>query len=517
MEHRQLQEIRIIDWGLLDYDQTLVRQQQLVDERINGHSPDRLVLVEHPPVVTIGRSGNLGDLCITKEELGRMGVSFHRVDRGGRATFHGPGQLVVYPIVKVRGKDIHAFLNRLLDTIADVLRSYQLVPEMKNGKPGLWVNGAKIASVGLAVRKWVTYHGVALNVCTDPGWFDLIFPCGQRDETITSMDHEMGAVVSMSDIKHRLVDRFCSRLGYTAYEKTTDTQRRHPPWLVLPPTNRQAADHMGKGLERFHLATVCESARCPNQGECFARGTATFMILGTRCTRSCRFCAVDKGTPHAPDNREPRRIAMAVRQLGLTHAVITSVTRDDLHDGGAGRFAETVRQIRKQCPGVSVEVLVPDFGGSVPSLDTVCAARPEVFNHNIETVPRLYADVRPMADYRRSLSILSYTASHGMQVKTGLMLGLGETHDEVVKTLQDVKQSGCRAIALGQYLSPSSSHLPVVRYVPPKEFDWWADTARDMGFTSVASGPLVRSSYRAAEMMGPVHHAFGNKHFRKVS
>jgi lipoic acid synthetase len=258
---------------------------------------------------------------------------------------------------------------------------------------------------------------------------------------------------------------------------------------------------MAKRLERLQLATVCQSAHCPNQGECFDRGSATFMILGTRCTRRCRFCAVDKGIPHAPDAREPKRVARAVQQLGLTHAVITSVTRDDLPDGGAAQFAGTIQQIRQQCPGVSVEVLVPDFNGAIPALDTVCAARPDVFNHNLETVPRLYAKVRPLADYRRSLGILSTAAGRGLMAKSGLMLGLGETKNEIKKTLMDLKYAGCMLLTLGQYLAPSQDHVPVARYVPPQEFEMWAEIARGMGFTSVAAGPLVRSSYRAEEMM----------------
>jgi len=501
MENRKLQEIQIIDWGLLDYGQALVRQQQMVTERIKGHSPDRLVLVEHPPVVTIGRSGSLKDLCIAKEALGQKGVSLQKVDRGGRATFHGPGQLVVYPIVKVNDKDLHAFLKRLLDTIADVLQSYRLVPEFKKGKPGVWVNGAKIASVGLAVRKWVTYHGIALNVCTDPGWFDLIVPCGQPGEKITSMDREMGVPVDISDVKKRFVARFCSQHHYTACEEVKAKPGRRPQWLVISATDLKAADPMEKRLERLQLATVCQSAHCPNQGECFDRGTATFMILGTRCTRKCRFCAVDKGAPHAPDDGEPKRVAMAVQQLGLTHAVVTSVTRDDLPDGGAGHFARTIQQIRKQCPGVSVEVLVPDFKGAIPALDTVCAARPDVFNHNIETVPRLYVRIRPIAEYRRSLGVLSYAAGKGLMAKSGLMLGLGETENEIKKTLMDLKHAGCVALTLGQYLAPSKDHVPVVRYVPPKEFEMWAEIARTIGFKAVASGPLVRSSYRADAML----------------
>ncbi len=512
-----MREIQIIDWGVLDYGRALARQHQMVAERINGHSPDRLVLVEHPPVVTLGRSGSLNDLCIAKEALNRKGVTLQKVDRGGRATFHGPGQLVVYPIVKVSDKDLHAFLKRLLDTLADVLRGYRLIPECKNGKPGLWVNGAKIASVGLAVKKWVTYHGIALNVCMDSGWFDLIVPCGQPGEKITSMDREMGARVDLSDVKKRLVDCFCSRHHYTACEQVNAKPCRRPQWLVLSATDLKAMDRMEKRLARLHLATVCQSAHCPNQGECFQQGTATFMILGTRCTRRCRFCAVDKGAPDVPDDGEPKRVAMAVRQLGLRHTVVTSVTRDDLPDGGAGQFARTIQQIRKQCPDVTVEVLVPDFKGSIPALDTVCAARPDVFNHNIETVPRQYAKIRPIAEYRRSLGVLSYAAGKGFKVKSGLMLGLGETKNEIKKTLMDLKYAGCMSLTLGQYLAPSKDHVPVTRYVPPEEFEMWAETARGMGFTSVASGPLVRSSYRAGEMMEVGQIASGNDQIRKAS
>jgi len=226
---------------------------------------------------------------------------------------------------------------------------------------------------------------------------------------------------------------------------------------------------------------------------------------------------VDKGAPRAPDDGEPKRVAMAVQQLGLTHAVVTSVTRDDLPDGGAGHFAGTIQQIRKQCPGVSVEVLVPDFNGAIPALDTVCAARPDVFNHNIETVPRLYAGIRPVAGYRRSLCVLSYAFSRGLLVKSGLMLGLGETENEIKKTIVDIKYAGCMLLTLGQYLAPSKGHVPVARYVPPEEFEMWAETARGMGFTSVASGPLVRSSYRAGQMMDAWQSASGNDQIRKAS
>ena len=407
-------------------------------------------------------------------------------------------------------------MKRLLATAADVLRSYGLDPEYREGQPGLWVNGAKIASVGLAVRKWVTYHGLALNVSTDPGWFDLIIPCGQPGEKITSMENEMGRSVEMSAVKKRFVTQFLTRHTDKDLEASMIKTGRDPKWLVLPATDRKAVNCMEKQLADLQLATVCQSAQCPNLGECFARGTATFMIMGTRCTRQCRFCAVDKGSPAPLDAGEPRRIAMAVHRMGVKHAVVTSVTRDDLPDGGAGHFAKTIHHIHKQCPGVSVEVLVPDFGGAVSAFDAVCEAAPQVFNHNIETVPRLYARVRPRADYRRSLGILSYAASRGVITKSGLMLGLGETANEIRAVMRDLKKAGCMRLTIGQYLAPSKDHAPVARYVPPEEFEMWAETGRDMGFRSVASGPLVRSSYRAGEMKDGSPKAYGVDAIRKA-
>jgi lipoic acid synthetase len=495
-----LKEIQIIEWGVLDYAEALVRQRQMVDERIEDRSPDRLLLVEHPPVVTIGRSGGLNDLKVSKVALAKRGVALQQVERGGRATFHGPGQLVAYPIVKVADKDLHAFMKRLIDAVADLLRSYGLEPEFKAGQPGVWVNGAKIASVGLAARKWVTYHGIALNVSTDPGWFDMIIPCGQPGERITSIENEVGRSVEMSEVRKRFVSRFLSHHNFEIPEASGVKPGRDPKWLVRPATDLDAMDRMEKRLADLKLATVCQSAQCPNLGECFAKGTATFMIMGTRCTRRCRFCAVDKGSPAPLDVGEPRRIALAVRRMGLKHAVVTSVTRDDLPDGGAAHFAKTIRQIHKQCPGVSVEVLVPDFGGAISSFDAVCEAGPQVFNHNIETVPRLYASIRPGADYRRSLGILAYAAGRGLITKSGLMLGLGEAEEEINNLIWDLKKAGCQLLTIGQYLAPSKDHAPMVRYIPPEAFERWAEIAREMGFAAVASGPLVRSSYRAGEM-----------------
>jgi lipoyl synthase len=256
-------------------------------------------------------------------------------------------------------------------------------------------------------------------------------------------------------------------------------------------------------LRQARLRTVCESARCPNQGECFSRPTAAFLILGQRCTRRCGFCAIAKGTPLPPDPGEPAAVAEAARELGLRHVVVTSVTRDDLADGGAGQFAATIHAVRGAIAGVKIEVLTPDFGGKPAAIQAVAEAGPDVFNHNLETVPGLYARVRPGADYRRSLTLLRMARAlqPGLVTKSGLMLGLGETGAEVEAVLDDLLAAKVEALTLGQYLPPSRRHLPVTRYLEPEEFTAWAEKGRAKGFRRVFAGPLVRSSYHADELM----------------
>lgn len=497
-----MQGLEVLDWGQLAYGEALRRQMALVEERIAGSSPDRLVLVEHPHVVTIGRSGSLNDLRIAEDELEREGVELYQVDRGGMATFHGPGQLVAYPIIKLRQRDVHLYLRALLEAVAGVVRTYGLEPGFREGRPGVWVGSSKIASIGIAVRRWVTYHGMALNVNADLEAFSWIVPCGHPGERITSMEQELGFPLDMAEVKGNFIREFRKAFNYPEEPGKTPKGARHPAWLIRPAPSTAAIDQMGKRLRQWRLATVCQSARCPNLGECFERGTATFMILGTRCTRGCRFCAVDRGAPQHVDPEEPERVARAAQELGLEHVVVTSVTRDDLPDGGAGQFTRTIQHIRRRCPNARVEVLVPDFRGSLVALQGVCQAHPDVFNHNVETVARLYPRVRPQARYRRSLGVLEYAATGGLHVKSGLMLGLGETEREVAETLTDLKRTGCRYVTLGQYLAPSRDHAPVARYVTPDEFERWAETARSMGFKGVAAGPLVRSSYHADEILG---------------
>ena len=286
---------------------------------------------------------------------------------------------------------------------------------------------------------------------------------------------------------------------------TAPAVRRHPPWLkVRVPGGVGYAETLAT-VRRLDLHTVCEEAHCPNIAECWAHRTATFMLLGDTCTRNCGFCAVAHGRPLTLDPHEPERVASAVANLGLRHVVVTSVNRDDLEDGGAGHFASTAHAIKDVVPDCRVEVLVPDFQGDLDSVATVMASPIDVFNHNMETVPRLYGRVRPGAKYPRSLAVLRAAAEGQAAVptKAGLMLGLGEERDELLNVFRDLRDVGCRILTLGQYLRPSADHLPVERYVPPDEFVQLRAAALDMGFDHVEAGPLVRSSYHAWSHVPP--------------
>lgn len=276
-----------------------------------------------------------------------------------------------------------------------------------------------------------------------------------------------------------------------------------PEWLTLPVPDEEELMRMKRLLDAGHLHTVCESAECPNMGECFGNRTCTFMILGDICTRNCRFCAVSHGRPAVVDENEPQAVALTARQLGLKHVVVTSVTRDDLPDGGAGHFAATIRALRREVPEATVEVLIPDFRGEAEALYKVIEAGPDVINHNVETVPRLYPSVRPQAVYFRSLDLLRRvgTAGGSILTKSGLMLGLGETSEEVVQVMADLREAGCQVVTLGQYLCPSPRHLPVVEYITPDTFKSLEETGYEMGFAAVHAGPLVRSSYLAGQTM----------------
>jgi lipoyl synthase len=281
--------------------------------------------------------------------------------------------------------------------------------------------------------------------------------------------------------------------------------RRLPDWFKVRLSTNERYAAVRSLVRARGLHTVCESAACPNRNECWNTGTATFLILGDVCTRRCGFCNIPSGCPAEPDRGEPKRVSDAVASLGLSYAVITSVTRDDLHDGGAGLFADTIRAIRKRSPHCKVEVLIPDFQGSSQSLDAVLDASPDVLNHNIETIPSLYPRVRPLADYGRSLELLHQAKARGMITKTGLMLGLGEERQDILAVMGDLRKAGCSILTLGQYLQPGKNNLPVMKYYHPDEFAELRCHTLDLGFSQVVAGPLVRSSYHAGNT-GPGRH-----------
>lgn len=279
--------------------------------------------------------------------------------------------------------------------------------------------------------------------------------------------------------------------------------QRKPEWLRIKLNQGRNLDYVKAILTKFSLNTVCEEANCPNRMECFSKKTATFMILGSQCSRNCRFCNVSHGKLQEVDPNEPQNVANAALELGLKHVVITSVTRDDIPDGGAGHFAEVIRNIKDRDEKLVVEVLIPDFQGSKEALSKVVDANPEIINHNIETVPRLYPSVRPMAIYERSLELIKNVKEMNKNIftKSGIMVGLGEKEEEVIETLKDLREAGCDFLTIGQYLAPSAAHHPVIEYIHPNTFEKYKEEALKLGFLFVASGPFVRSSYNAAETM----------------
>jgi lipoic acid synthetase len=293
---------------------------------------------------------------------------------------------------------------------------------------------------------------------------------------------------------------------------STVVKRRIPEWLTIKVPRARDIGHVESLMRGERLVTVCEEARCPNLGECWSKGTATFMVMGDTCTRSCRFCAVKTGRGQPLDPDEPRRVALAAQQLGLKHVVVTSVNRDELLDGGAAHFAQVIGHLRREVPESTVEVLTPDFRGRRFAIEIVCRARPDVFNHNTETVPRLYRTVRPQAKYARSIDFLRAIKEiePSIYTKSGIMLGLGETEDEVIQVLSDWKDAGVDAVTMGQYLKPGKGYLDVVEYLHPSRFEQYKKLAEEMGFLYVASGPFVRSSYNAIDFSDKFLRAAGD-------
>ncbi|HEX4866099.1 MAG TPA: lipoyl synthase [Acidimicrobiales bacterium] len=566
-----------IRWlGRVPYQDAHALQQGLF-----AHGPDsHLLLLEHPHVYTLGLRGDLGHLIRAPEEVG---ADLVHTDRGGDVTYHGPGQLVGYPILSLPGRrggglaETSSYVCSLEQLVIDALADIGLPGASRlEGFPGVWVGAAtaqprKICAIGVRLSRGRTMHGFALNVDPDLAMFGHIVPCGIADKGVTSLSAE-GVQVTMAEVVDAVAARAAERWGSAGWDRAdvvwrhspedlsafsrgagagepvrpdahTDaigvpvalsparrgsgtTARRQgrlteagvtdavaisdrkPDWMRAPLRLTPEVTAIRRTMRDLGLVTVCEEAGCPNLSECWSDGTATFMINGERCTRACGFCLVDTRHPDAPDPREPERVAEAVAQMGLRFAVVTTVARDDLPRGGADEFAAVIRAIRARTPGVSVEVLISDCTGDPEALEVIFAERPDVLNHNLETVARLQRAARPSAGYARSLAVLARAKAAGLTTKSSLIAGMGETRDEMVQALTDLRGVGVDIVTIGQYLRPTTNHLPVARWWTPDELHELKVIGEAMGIGHVEAGPLVRSSYharQAADAAGPPH------------
>jgi lipoic acid synthetase len=489
-----------------------------VQRGLHEHSADdHLLLLEHPHVYTLGTQAHLEHVLVPPASVGATLV---RTDRGGDVTYHGPGQLVGYPVVTLPEwrdgqRDVVAYVRTLEDVLVKALADLGVAAEPRERLTGVWVGDEKIAAIGVKVARGRTRHGFALNVDPDLSMFEHIVPCGISDKGVTSLARVLGEAPPMADVVDTVAGHFADTFGYESTERqsvsvfvrktlqrggertNTGEEFRRPEWMRVKADLGEGYRATKRLMRSLSLNTVCEEAGCPNIYECWADRTATFMILGDRCTRACGFCLVDTRKPMPLDEDEPARVADAVATLGLEHAVVTSVARDDVPDGGAAIFATTIRAIRARTPRTRIEVLIPDCKGDAESLATIFEAGPDVLNHNLETVARLQRIARPSASYARSLAVLARAKHAGLVTKSGLILGMGEDEDEVRGALVDLSGVGVDIVTIGQYLRPSVSHLPVVRWWHPDEMAELGEFARGLGFAHVEAGPLVRSSYHA--------------------
>jgi lipoic acid synthetase len=538
-------------------------------------SADHLLLLEHPHTITTSKRTPREHLLVDLDEIDRLGGQVVETDRGGDITYHGPGQLVGYPILNLPGRrgggmvDTAAYVDGLEQVLIDVLAELGVVAGRLPRCTGVWVEPdserpRKIAAIGIRIARSRSMHGFALNINPDLEWFNRIVPCGITDKGVTSLAAE-GIEVSMrevvdlvvgamarrfaparpierADVAWRVSDRDLAPftrgegagtpvgrngvghgdtfdaqadgtsvrlLGRLEEAGATDhdpvrLRARKPEWMRVPLDTGPEYRRIKATMRELDLVTVCEEAGCPNISECWNDGTATFMVLGERCTRACGFCLVDTQKPEPPDAAEPQRVAEAVRRMGLRHAVVTMVARDDLADGGAAAVAATVAAIREQNPECRVETLVSDMKGDHSSLATLFAARPDVLNHNIETVARLQRAVRPSASYARSLAVLARAKAAGLITKSSIIVGMGETSEEVEQTLRDLAAIDVDIVTIGQYLRPTSHHLPVAQWWEPAQFVEWKRAGEVAGIGHVESSPLTRSSYHAHEAAAAV-------------
>jgi lipoic acid synthetase len=532
--------------GRVAYREALELQTALFENGSESH----LLLLEHPHVFTHGPRADLHKNL--RCDPASVGADFVAVKRGGDITYHGPGQLVGYPILNIdnaigASQHVCEVEQLVIDTLSEI--GVRGAGRME-GYAGVWLDVGtdrvrKISAIGVRLAHGRTMHGFALNIDPDMTYMrEHIVPCGIGEFPVTSLreegfDVDMKSVVDIvarlaiekwgdgssdrQDVAwvHRPEDlsrfsrgegpgepvRLLGRLADAGVDSGLDIADRKPEWLRPRVNIGEDVLRIKRTLADLDLVTVCEEAGCPNLSECWKDGTATFMVLGERCTRACGFCLVDTRKPEPPAIDEPARVAEAVERMGLSYAVLTMVARDDLADGGFAHVAECVRVIRERNPHTKVETLVSDAKGDGPSIDLLVSARPDVFNHNIETVARLQRAVRPSAGYARSLGVLARAKSAGLVVKSGLVLGMGETVEEVDGCLADLAGIGVDIVTIGQYLRPTSHHLPVARWIHPDEFARWKSVGEGWGIGHVESSPLTRSSYhakQAAETTVPV-------------
>ena len=511
-------------------------------QRALMHTADDYILImEHPPTYTKGIRTSPDAFKVDPATLDADVVD---ADRGGDVTYHGPGQIVAWPVITVvddpaAGKDHVTMMEDAIIATVTMLDTDHVLGEVGrlDDYPGVWAHlesePVKIAAVGVRTKRNKhgvrrTLHGLALNVTTDMSAFEAIVPCGIPDKPVGSLQ-SLGLDVPLLEVEELLGQELVRRIG--GEERVARVDRsvatvsderplirrlrkagvnpdealpintRKPEWLRIEAHMGQEYQSLRTLTEDLRLVTVCEEAGCPNIFECWADGTATFMVNGERCTRACGFCLIDTRKPFELDPTEPERVAEAVVRLKLSHAVITCVARDDLADGGAGAIAETIYAIRRRSPETNVEVLISDLKGDPEALQLIIDARPDVMNHNIETVARLQRAVRPSAAYHRSLTVLARSVAAGLTAKSGMMVGLGETPEEIEETLADLAAIGVSIATIGQYLRPTAKHLPVARYWEPAEFDELAARGMALGLSHVQSSPLTRSSYHAKKAL----------------